>query len=161
MFGLDALNPMNAIKGILGEDMASRIPLVGELTGSKTRGEKELLKAQRAMAADMKKRAGMNERARMNAMAQKLMAFGPQQQMMAQMFGPDAAFSPEQMAQMAQNPMGRYKGTWGQGTDQERKDQVLDAQAEDRRQAMLRSMPAPGPGPAPIRMPAPQPARRY
>jgi hypothetical protein len=166
LFTKKLLGPTGGLASLVGlgdkeEELMAKIPLVGSLTGSKTKAQKELLKRQQEMAKDMKKRAGMNERARMNAMAQKLMAFGPQQQMMAQMFGPDAAFSPDQMAQMAQNPYGPHKGTWGQGTDQERQDQILDSQAEARRQEMLRSMPAPGPGPAPIRQQAPQAARRY
>src|SRR5690606_21922169 len=135
---------------LAGEDTLARIPVVGALTGSKTKAQKRLVEEQKRMATDMRKRSAMNERARLNAMQQKLGAVAPLNQAMAQMYGPDAAFSPEQFAQMGANPFGPYKGVWGQGTDEERRNQVLDKQAEERRQAALRAMPAPGPGPAPL-----------
>lgn len=144
-----------------GEDTLARIPVVGALTGSKTKAQKRLVEEQKRMAADMRKRSAMNERARLNAMQQRLGAVAPLNQAMAQMYGPDAAFSPEQFAQMGANPFGPYKGVWGQGTDEERRNQVLDKQAEERRQAALRAMPAPGPGPAPLERRRPQAARRF
>ena len=146
---------------LAGEDTLARIPVVGALTGSKTKAQKRLVEEPKRMAADMRKRSAMNERARLNAMQQKLGALAPLNQAMAQMYGPDAAFSPEQFAQMGANPFGPYKGVWGQGTDEERRNQVLDKQAEERRQAALRAMPAPGPGPAPLERRRPQAARRF
>ena len=110
---------------LAGEDTLARIPVVGALTGSKTKAQKRLVEEQKRMAADMRKRSAMNERARLNAMQQKLGALAPLNQAMAQMYGPDAADSPEQFAQMGANPFGPYKGVWGQGTDEERRNQVL------------------------------------
>lgn len=146
---------------LAGEDTLARVPVVGALTGSKTKAQKRLVEEQERMAADMRKRSAMNERARLNAMQQRLGAVAPLNQAMAQMYGPDAAFSPEQFAQMGASPFGPYKGVWGQGTDEERRNQVLDKQAEERRQAALRAMPAPGPGPAPLERRRPQAARRF
>jgi hypothetical protein len=146
----------------MSEDTRSKIPLLGGLTGAQSDAEKALIKKQQQMAEDAKKQKAMNEQARMNALAQQMLAFNPRNQVMAQMFGPEAAFNPQQMAQMAQNPQGPYQGTWGQGTDAERIQQVKSRDAEQRRQQMLAANMQPLPqGPAPLQQRAPQPGRRY
>ncbi len=144
----------------VGEDTMARVPLLGPLTGSKTDAQKQLLEKQEKMAKEAEKRAKQMEQARMNALAQKVLAFNPQNQLMSQMFGPDAAFTPQQMAQMVQNPMPQQP--WGTGTDAERIQQVKDRDAEKRRQEMVTgAFQPPSPGPAPMRMPTPQAPRRY
>lgn len=92
------------VNGLLGEDSVASLPVVGDVLGSKKDSEKALLAKQAEMAREMEKRARINEQARMNALGQSILAFNPQNQMLAQMVGPQAAFSPEQFAQMAGNP---------------------------------------------------------
>lgn len=167
MFGLRDLisigtAPISGGASLLGlnEDTMSRVPVLNSLTGAQSDAQKALIKKQQEMAADAKKRQEQNAQARMNALGQSLLAFNPQNQMIAQMFGPQAAFSPQQFAQMAADP--RPQQPWGTGTDQERRDQVLRKQEEERRQRMLaQGMQPLGPGPAPLRLPPPQAARKY
>lgn len=145
---------------VIGEDTMSRVPVLNAIGGYESDAQKALIKTQQEMAADAKKRQEQNAQARMNALGQSLLAFNPQNQMLAQMFGPQAAFSPQQFAQMAADP--RPQQPWGTGTDQERRDQVLRKQEEERRQRMLaQGMQPLGPGPAPLRLPPPQAARKY
>lgn len=155
------LAPLTGGASLLGgsEDFRSRLPLVGGLTGAQSDAQKALLAKQKQMAEEAKKRQRINEQARMNALGQKILAFNPQNQMMAQMFGPEAAFSPQQFAQMAQNPMPQQ--AWGTGTDEERINQVKDRDAERARQSMIMNnmRPLPG-GPAPLDPRTPQAARR-
>ena len=91
---------------------------------------------------------------------------------MAQMYGPQAAFSPEQAAQMVQGPTPasdpeilNYQGT-DQGKLQQKREMIRRrneyAAAEEQRRAMMMSgIQQPGAGPAPIQMSAPQAARKY
>ena len=166
--------------GLIPEDMRSKIPVVNSLSGARSDEEKKLLAKQEQMAADMKRRQAINERARMNALGQKMLAFNPQNQLMAQMFGPEAAFTPEQFAQMAADPYARsedailqeanpidpktgarkYRGEIPM-SDQERAD-LQRARENEARQARVQQQMTPlGPGPAPLRLPPPQRARRY
>jgi hypothetical protein len=159
MGGLDIVS--GGLGRLVPEDSMARIPLLGPLMGAETDAQKALVKKQEQMALDAEKRRKHMERARLNAMAQKVLAFNPQNQLMSQMFGPDAAFTPQQMAQMVQNPMPPEQA-WGTGTDAERVQQVKDRDAERKRQQMVQSgFQQPGPGPAPLQMPMPQAARRY
>lgn len=143
--------------GAGGEDMLARVPLVGGFLGAETDSQKALVKKQEELAAEAKKRAAQNAQARMQALGQSMLAFNPQNQMMAQMFGPQAAFSPQQFAQMAQDPTVAGQ-PWGTGTDEQRKAQALDA---ERRRKIEQQMQPLGPGPAPLRLPPPQAGRRY
>ncbi|HET8957330.1 MAG TPA: hypothetical protein VFM95_02620 [Microcella sp.] len=68
--------------------------------------KKALLEKQRQLAAEAQRRREELQRARMQSLTQQMMAFGPRNQVMAQMFGPDAAFTGKQMADMTANPMG-------------------------------------------------------
>jgi hypothetical protein len=143
------------------EDFRSKIPGLNELTGAQSDAEKQLLAKQEELAKEARQRQQQQQQARMNALGQSLLAFNPQNQMMAQMFGPGAAFTPEQFAQMAQNPMPN-ETPWGTGTDQQRAEQVQRRDAERARQERIRGQMQPLPqGPAPINMPRPAPARRY
>lgn len=174
--GLGALNPMGFLfaepaKAIVGEDTMSSIPVLNTLTGSKSDEQKALLKKQQQMADELKKRQRMNEQARMNALGQQMLAFNPQNQLMAQMFGADAAFSPQQFAQMAADPMANQQAghaAWEASLKgrrpmtPEEQETWQRAEADKRRQAMVQQNMRPvGPGPAPMRLPTPQASRRF
>lgn len=145
------------VNPILGEDTVARLPVVNGLLGAEADSQKALQKKQQELAEEAKRRAKLNQQMRMQALGQSMLAFNPQNQMMAQMFGPQAAFSPQQMAQMAADPS--IAGVpWGQGTDEQRQAQVKDKQ---RRQMIESQMQPLGPGPAPLKLPPPAAPRRY
>jgi hypothetical protein len=143
--------------GAGGEDMVARIPLVGGFLGAETDSQKALVKKQEELAKEAALQKKRNAQARMQALGQSMLAFNPQNQAMAQMYGPQAAFSPQQFAQMGADPS--IAGVpWGQGTDEQRQAQVKD---KERRAMIERQMTPLGPGPAPLKMPPPAAARRY
>ncbi len=149
------------VKQLVGEDTASSIPILGDLIGAKSDEEKAILAKQKQLAEEAKQRRAQMQQARMNAMGQSILAFNPRNQMMAKMFGPEAAFSPQQFAQMAQNPI-PHETPWGTGTNEQRVEQVKRRDAERQRQAMIQGSMSPvGPGPAPLQQRAPQGARRF
>lgn len=156
----------------LDENTRSRIPLLGELTGARSDAEKQLLAKQQQMAQEAKVRMGQQQDARMTGLAQQLLAFNPRNQMLAQMFGPQAAFTPQQIGQMTQGPapqtdlIGKYDANnqpLQPEAQQEQRRRLGEYQAaEQRRQDLINgNFQAPGPGPAPIAMPQAQRARRY
>lgn len=148
---------------LLGENTMAHIPVLNGLGGYQSDAQKQLDKKQKQLAEETKQREQANAKARMQALGQSMLAFNPQNQMMAQMFGPQAAFSPEQFAQMAAAPNGGYQGTWGQGSEADQIQQVKDRDAEQKRQQMIRQQMQPLPaGPAPLApRAAPQGARRF
>lgn len=77
--------------------------LAKDLFGSDGDAEK-LKRKQAALAEEARVRMGTQHQQQMNALGQQMLAFNPQNQLMAQMFGPQAAFSPEQFAAMAKDP---------------------------------------------------------
>ena len=117
------------------EDARSKIPILNSLTGAESDAQKALIKKQNQLADEARKRQVQMQEARMNALGQSMLAFAPRNAMMAQMFGPQAAFTPQQMGQMVQNPMPQQQ--WGTGTDQERVDQVKSRDEQRKRQAMM------------------------
>lgn len=134
---------------------------VGKKMLSKGDAAKNLEAKQQQLAEEARRKEMATQQARMNALGQSLIAFNPQNQMMAQMFGPQAAFTPDQFAQMAKNPIPEQQ-PWGTGTDQDRIEQYKRREAEKARQAQIRQQMAPVPaGPAPIQMRQPAPARRF
>lgn len=143
--------------GAGGEDTVARIPFLGGFLGAETDSQKALVKKQEELAAEAKKRAQQNQQARMNALGQSMLAFNPQNQMMAQMFGPQAAFSPQQFAAMAQDPTVAGQ-PWGTGTDEQRKAQVAN---QARQKQIAQQMQPLGPGPAPLKLPPPAAPKRY
>lgn len=143
--------------GAGGEDLLARVPVVGGLLGAETDSQKALIKKQQQLAEDAKKQQQRNAQARMQALGQSMLAFNPQNQMMAQMFGAEAAFTPQQFAQMAADPSIAGQ-PWGTGTDEQR---IAQAKDRDRRRMIESQMQPLGPGPAPLKLPAPQAGRRF
>lgn len=150
-----------------GEDTMARLPLIGGLTGSQTDAQKALLKKQGEMAEEAKKRMAQNEQMRMNALGQQMLAFNPQNQLMAQMFGPDAAFTPQQMAQMVADPGAMSQSEWQRAHEESlRTGKPIEGGAryladQQRQQQIAGRFTPPGPGPAPLQQVAPQAARRF
>lgn len=137
---------------------------VGSLIASqvKTDAEKNLLAKQEELAAAAEQRQRQAEQERLNRLGQQLLAFNPRNQMMAEMFGPGAAYTPEQMSGLVgdagANPAlaGGTPGVNGSEED------IMRANADARRRQQLQSaFQAPGQGPAPIQQRAPQAARRF
>lgn len=171
MLGLDSVT--GGASRLLPDDTMAKIPIFGPLSGAKTDEEKRLIEKQKQMAEEAKKRQVEQQRMRMNALGQQMLAFNPQNQMMAQMFGPEAAFTPQQMAQMAADPGARSRAQFD--ADQARamaqpQDRRMGWSAADkqrmeeneRRMAQVRAQTTPlGPGPAPLKLPPAAAARRY
>lgn len=152
---------------------AALAPLaIDKLAGGRTREEKALIAKQTQLAQELKVKQGQQQDARMNQLGQQLLAFNPSNQLMAQMYGPQAAFQPEQMAAMAQGQKPAYDEslTNYKGTDPKKQAEVneyirrkkeYDAAEAARRDMIMGGIQRPGPGPTPIQMSAPQAARRY
>lgn len=172
--GAVGLAPLTFGTSLFGasEDTRSKIPLIGGLTGAQSDAEKALIKKQQQMAEDARKQKIANEQARMNALGQQMLAFNPRNQVMAQMFGPEAAFSPQQMGQMAADPGAKsdadYHKAWQESMASGKPMQGMNAddlarmEADRRRQAMVTGNMAPLPQAArPLQQRTPQAARRY
>lgn len=157
---------------LAGDDTLDKIPLVGAFTESDE--EKALLAKQKEMAAEAKKRQAQMQQSGMNALGQRMLAFNPQNQMMAQMFGPEAAFTPQQFAQMVQNPMRppppdpsliNYQGTdpaiRAQVQQAIQAQQAFNSQEKPRQSMVANGIQQPGQGPAPLQQRRPQAARRF
>lgn len=146
---------------LLGENTMSKIPGLNAIGGYQSDEAKALLAKQQEMAAEARKRQEANAQSRLTALGQQMLAFAPRNQLMAQVFGPQAAFSPQQMQAMTADP--RPKQAWGSGSDQDRIDQVTRKRGEQQRQQMFaQNFQQPQPqAPAPFGMPGPQAARRF
>jgi hypothetical protein len=165
------LTPSNIIGGI---GLAGTLGL-GIYDQMDSDAEKQLLAKQEQMANEAKERQRIQRGQDMDALGQRMLAFNPQNQLMAEMFGPGAAFTPEQFAGMVADPGGRPQGRPEtinyQGGDPAmlaevdtlmKQRQEWEAAEERRRQAMLGGIQQPGPGPAPLARPiTPQAARRF
>lgn len=156
---------------IVGEDTMSKVPVLNTLTGAQSDAYKNLIKKQGQMAEEAKLQQERNQQMRMNALGQSILAFNPQNQMMAQMFGPQAAFSPQQFAQMGANPNGPPQLDPGlinyRGNNPKYRAQIEDylkkkKEYEAHQQQLAGQMTPVGPGPAPLqnRM-APAAARKF
>lgn len=145
----------------------------GLFAGDNSKEQKALIAKQEQMAREAETRRYQMQTARMDAMGQRMAAFSPMNQRTAQLLGPDAAFRPEQLASMVENPLKpqlppelmNYTGT-----DDKKEQQIRDymfqmeqyKKAEEARRQRVMNGVAPLPsGPAPISMPTPQAARRY
>jgi hypothetical protein len=179
--GLAAVGTLG-LSEIIGEDTRSKIPLLGPLTGAKSNEYNALLKKQEQMAKEAALQREQQRKAGLQSMSQQMMAFAPRNQMMAQMFGPEAAFTPQQFANMASDPNAKSfeeatraynqsamgnpidpntrSRTRGAMNPQVQADFERAAENERRKQMIMQNMgPLPS-GPAPIRMPTPQRGRR-
>lgn len=160
-------------QGLIQGGVGALLPLgIQALTGGRTKEEKALLEKQQQLAEDAQRRQGEVQDARMNTLAQQVLAFNPRNQMLAQMFGPSAAFTPQQAAGMVQGPapdfdpaIANYQGPdlakQHQASIMLKRKQQYDASEAARQQAIMNGFQAPGAGPAPIHMPAQQAARKY
>jgi len=166
---------------MVGEDVGKWAPgLVGaalpivanEVLGGRTPEQKRLLETQEQIAKEAEERQFQQQNQRMNSLGQQLLALNPTNQMMANMFGPSAAFTPESMAQMVQGPpptldpaLVNYQGTdpavRAKVDEYLRRKREYDANEASRRDMMMGGIQQPGAGPAPIQMPTPQAARRF
>ncbi len=142
----------------------------------KSAAEKALIRKQEQMAAEAAQHREQMQTAAMNSLGQRILAFNPQNQMMARMYGAESAFAPEQFAAMGENPMKpaqlspELMTNGGQG-DPAKEAQVADYKARvaafdqeeaKRRQKIMGGMtPVAGLGPKPIQQRAPQAARRF
>lgn len=157
---------------LLSEDTLDKVPLIGAFTRSDE--EDALVAKQKELAEVAKKRLAQQQQAGMNALGQRMLAFNPQNQLMAQMFGPEAAFSPEQFAQMTQNPMGPPQGRPEtvnyQGGDPKMLaeiDQLMkqrreyEAQEQRRKDMLMNGIQQPGPGPQALKPTRVAPGRGY
>lgn len=99
-----------AFGGPVGAAVGGGVGLLGSLTGllggDDDKAKKALLEKQRQLAAEAQRRREQLQRSHMRALTQQTMAFAPRNNVMAGMFGPDAAFTGKQIADMTANPMG-------------------------------------------------------
>lgn len=166
----------------LGEETMSKVPVLGALGGFRSNAEKQLMETQKRLAQETAAQRAQNERTRMNALGQQMLAFNPQNQAVAQMFGPEAAFSPQQMAGMVNDPGARsqedYKAAhekaWKNGSidfnTRQRVgvmegwsgDDIRRMEENERRKKMVQQnmQPLP-PGAPPMQMTGPAAARRF
>lgn len=125
-FGQWALALPTGGLSLLPEDTRSNIPVIGPLTGAKSDEQKALESTQQRLADEQKKRLEQQRQIQMQNMANRLMAFAPLNNHVASRLGPQAAFSPEQMAQFGADPMGPPKAgspelqAWARLSDQDR-----------------------------------------
>lgn len=170
-----------SIPGMIGADLAKYgVPaaiaaapaIINAVAGGRTKEEQALVAKQEQLANEAKVRQGQQQDARMNALGQQLLAFNPTNQMMAQMFGPQSAFTPDQMAQMVQGPTPNWDENLYnyQGTDQKtlaaKREMIRRKNEYDQAEAGRRDMMMGGISPVPqaqpgIQMGAPQAARKY
>jgi hypothetical protein len=159
---------------VLGEDTMSKIPGLNAIGGYQSDADKALIEKQKQLAEEAKRREEANAQARLQALGQSMLAFNPRNQMMAQMFGPEAAFSPEQFAQMGSDPMAKpidqANAAWLQAKQRNPNNIPPEIQADlerarenERRKRQLQQGMQPLPaGPTPLARPmAPQGARRF
>jgi hypothetical protein len=168
---------------LAGEETMSKVPVLGAIGGFRSNAEKQLMETQKRLAQETAAQRAHNERTRMNALGQQMLAFNPQNQAVAQMFGPEAAFSPQQMAGMANDPSARtpeeYKAAHHQAmmngpidpNTRQRTggpmegwtgDDIRRMEENERRKKMVQQnmQPLP-PGAPPMQMTGPAPARRF
>ena len=147
--------------------------VINEVLGGRTKEQDALIAKQGQLAKEAQIRQGQQQDARMNALGQQMLAFNPTNQMMAQMFGPGAAFQPEQVASMVQGQappqldpsLIDYRGTdpaqRAKVDEWIRRQKEFEAAESGRRDMVMGGMSPVGPGPAPVQMPQVQAARRF
>ncbi len=129
----------------------------------RTKAENDLIEKQKELAAAAKARQLQVQQEGMNRLGQTMLAFVPQNKMMAEMFGPDAAFTGQQMGAMAADPGAKPMSAYNvpPGTPLSRED-IDRTNADQARQAQVAGAFGPAPqGPAPLQKRTPQAARRF
>lgn len=96
----------------IGAGIGGLVGAFGLLGGGEDK--EALLAKQRQLAAEAQRRREELQRSHMRSLNQQMLAAGPRNQVMAQMFGPEAAFSGKQMADMTANPMGAPQAPEGE-----------------------------------------------
>jgi hypothetical protein len=129
----------------------------------RTKAEKDLIKKQEELAAAAKARQIQVQQEGMNRLGQQMLAFAPQNRMMAEMFGPEAAFTGQQMGAMADDPGAKPMSAYNvpPGTPLNREDIDRSKADQARQQQVAGAFGPPPQGPAPLQQRAPQPARRF
>jgi len=129
----------------------------------RTKAEKDLIKKQEELAAAAKARQLQVQQEGMNRLGQQIQAFVPQNRMMAEMFGPDAAFTGQQMGQMAADPGAKPMSAYNvpPGTPLNREDIDRTNADQARQQQVAGAFGPPPQGPAPLQQRKPQAARRF
>ena len=125
---------------------------VGGIVASqiRTKAENDLIAKQKELAAAAKARQAQVQQEGMNRLGTQIQAMVPLNRAMAEMYGPGAAFSGQQMGAMAGDPGAAASGDPARiAADQARQGQVTNAFG-----------PAPA-GPAPLKPRAPQAARSF
>jgi hypothetical protein len=176
--GAEAFSVGSAIKEAV-PIIAATAPLAyNAIAGGRTKEEKALVAKQEQMAREAETRRFEVQEARMNSLGQQLLAMNPRNQMMAQMYGPQAAFQPQEFAAMTQNPnpepsmpdeLKRLEGNTKPLTPEqkaayaafERRKQQYAQGNQQRSEQMMNGMAPVGPGAAPLQARTPQDARKY
>ncbi len=134
---------------------------------------RKLREKQEQIARETELRRQQQQQARMDAIGARVSAFNPHNQLLASMFGPQAAFQPEQLAGLAANPMKPQLDPELQnyrGTDDKKEQQIRDYMAAmekynaaeaARKERVMGSIQRPGPGPAPLQQRTPLAAKRF
>jgi hypothetical protein len=162
------------------EDVVARVPLIGPLSGAETDEQKALVRQQKRMAEDAKRRAELVGPARMRAMNQQVLAFGPRNKMADMTANPMPAPGDPAAAKLdaelrkygldsyekvlAYNKQAGHQITDNKGfmaAMKHREEQAKLEAAEKQRRAALDQAFATGPGPAPIAPMQAAPVRRY
>lgn len=68
--------------------------------------QRRLIRKQEELAREAEERRRQQQQASVAGLNQQLLSFGPRNQMMGEMFGPGAAFTSQQVADMGADPMG-------------------------------------------------------
>ncbi len=102
---LGASNPsvQQGVGNVLGN-----LPIIGGIFGGgQSDAEKALIRKQQQMAESLKRRQQQMrlQAPQLQAGAQQMLAYDPLNQHMARTFGPESAFTPEQVTGMLKNPM--------------------------------------------------------
>ncbi len=174
----DAFSVGGALKEVAPVLGAVAPMAIDALAGGRTKEESALLHKQEQLAKEAKARMAQVQESRMNALGQQLLAMNPRNQMMAKMYGPGAAFQPQEFAAMTQNPipppempaeLKALEGNTKPLTPQQKAAYAAFAQQkqqyeqgnQQRSDQMMNGMAPPGPGPAPLQARTPQAARKY
>src|SRR3954468_4262193 len=93
----------------IGAGLGGVLGLTTNLFGDGGESRDKLIAKQKQIAEEARKRQEEQHAARMQALGQNMLAFAPRNAAMAQMYGPQAAFSGQQIADMTADPNGPPK----------------------------------------------------